>query len=401
MARDFVRASSQYLSNANGVGGNTAPVSMAGWIYPHDITSNQYLIRVKETSTPTYWEILARGDSGDVIQCNWLPDGTIAYASTTSSFTQNSWQHAAAVFNSLSIGGVRVYLDGGNKGTNALAGSGSNGSFTDTVLGGGPGNYYDGLLAEWAIWNAELTDAEIAILAKGVSPLLVRPQSLAAYWPLASGQSPEIDIVGGYDLTLNAAPTIADHAPVAYSFKRILPGARAYNSPALSSSHYSTKLLLDIPPTLAVPPSSNYATLGLRNRHPVLQFDDTSEESTVFSMVMPQVYDGGNLSVIPHVSAATATSGDVRLGIALERIGDSQQDVDSDDFNDANTQTITLPATSGYVTKGQVNFLPGTDMDNIAKGERFRIKITRNAASGLDDMSGDLELHSIELRELA
>lgn len=37
------------------------------------------------------------------------------------------------------------------------------------------------------------------------------------------------------------------------------------------------------------------------------------------------------------------------------------------------------------------------DMDSVAKGEKFRLKITRDAAS--DTATGDLELHAVEVRE--
>ena len=58
-------------------------------------------------------------------------------------------------------------------------------------------NYCDGSLAEAAIWNAALSDAEVAALATGVSPLLVRPGSLVFYAPLARDL---LDRVGGLQL---------------------------------------------------------------------------------------------------------------------------------------------------------------------------------------------------------
>jgi hypothetical protein len=51
-------------------------------------------------------------------------------------------------------------------------------------LNGGTYASFRGDLAEVAIWTAALSDAEIASLAKGFSPLRVRPQSLVYYQPL-------------------------------------------------------------------------------------------------------------------------------------------------------------------------------------------------------------------------
>jgi hypothetical protein len=44
-----------------------------------------------------------------------------------------------------------------------------------------------------------------------------------------------------------------------------------------------------------------------------------------------------------------------------------------------------------------VAFTDGADMDSVAVGESFRIKVTRDAVS--DDAAGDAEIFKIELRE--
>jgi len=43
---------------------------------------------------------------------------------------------------------------------------------------------FDGLVAEVAVWNVVLDDSEIAALAQGVSPLLIRSTALVEYWPV-------------------------------------------------------------------------------------------------------------------------------------------------------------------------------------------------------------------------
>lgn len=146
------------------------------------------------------------------------------------------------------------------------------------------------------------------------------------------------------------------------------------------------------------PPSSNYATLDTRNLHPVLDFDDTTNESAVFSGVMPQNYAGGGVVVYVHYSMTSATSGDVDIDAAFERVGDGQQDVDSDGFATAKSVDNTdVPGTCGHVDIVSIAFANGADMDSVAKGEKFRLKITRDAAS--DTATGDLELHAVEVRE--
>lgn len=79
---------------------------------------------------------------------------------------------------------------------------------------------FDGEVAEVALWNVDVgAGDELAALAKGVSPALIRPQSLLQYWPLVGRYSPEISIKGGYDLTVTGA-TASAHPRIFYPASR-------------------------------------------------------------------------------------------------------------------------------------------------------------------------------------
>lgn len=146
------------------------------------------------------------------------------------------------------------------------------------------------------------------------------------------------------------------------------------------------------------PPASSYATLDFRNAHPVLDFDASSNEDAVFSGVMPRHYDGGGVTVYLHYAMTSATSGDIDWDAAFERIGDQQQDIDSDGFAAANSvDNTTVPGTSGLVDIVNITFTDGADMDSVAVGEGFRLKVTRDAAS--DTATGDAELRFVEIKE--
>lgn len=146
------------------------------------------------------------------------------------------------------------------------------------------------------------------------------------------------------------------------------------------------------------PPSANYATLDLRNSHPVLDFDASTNESAVFTAVMPQHYDGGGVTVLAHYAMSSAESGDIDWDVAFERVGDQQLDIDGDSFAAAQSvDNTTVPATTGLVDIVSVAFTDGAQMDSVAAGESFRIKITRDAAS--DTAAGDAELVAVEIRE--
>ena len=146
------------------------------------------------------------------------------------------------------------------------------------------------------------------------------------------------------------------------------------------------------------PPASNYATLDVRNSHPILDFDDTDNEHAVFSGIMPRHYGGGGVTVYIHYAMSSAVSGDIDWDAAFERIGDQQQDIDADGFAAVQSiDNITVPGTSGNVDIVSIPFTNGAQMDSVAVGEAFRLKITRDAVN--DTASGDAEIVAIEIKE--
>lgn len=156
--------------------------------------------------------------------------------------------------------------------------------------------------------------------------------------------------------------------------------------------------LLELHPFNNEPPTSNFATLDFRNLHPVLDFDATTNESAVFTAIMPRNYAGGGLTVYIHYAMTSAEANTVDWDIAFERIGDQQQDIDSDSF--AAVQSVdntTVPGTTGLVDIVSIAFTSGAQMDSVAVGESFRLKLTRDATS--DDATGDAELVMIEIKE--
>lgn len=156
--------------------------------------------------------------------------------------------------------------------------------------------------------------------------------------------------------------------------------------------------LLIFTPQCNEPPAANFATFDTRNSHPVLDFN--LNEIGVFSGVMPRHYAGTTgITIYLHYAMTSAVADDVKLETYLERIGDQQQDLDADGFAAAqNTGDITVPGTSGNVDIVPSTHTDGAQMDSIAVGEGFRLKVKRIAVAGTD-ASGDLELRFIEIKE--
>jgi hypothetical protein len=146
------------------------------------------------------------------------------------------------------------------------------------------------------------------------------------------------------------------------------------------------------------PPATNYATLATRNAHPVLQFDATTQESALFTAVLPRNYAGGGVTVYIHWTAATATTGTIGWLVSFERMSDDTTDLDSDSFATAQTVTAaTVPGTTGVMKVTNVAVTNGANMDSIAVGESFRLKVDRDVAN--DTAAGDAEIHAVEIKE--
>lgn len=156
--------------------------------------------------------------------------------------------------------------------------------------------------------------------------------------------------------------------------------------------------LLEFFPLSKEPLASNFALIGFRNYHPHLAFDAATDWSAVWSAIMPQHYDGGGVTVYIHYAMASAEANTIDWDAAFERIGDQQLDIDGDSF--AAVQSVdntTVPGTTGLVDIVSIAFASGAEMDSVAKGESFRLKITRDAVS--DDAAGNAELYKVEIRE--
>ncbi len=147
------------------------------------------------------------------------------------------------------------------------------------------------------------------------------------------------------------------------------------------------------------PPASNYATLDTRNTHLILDFDATTDETIYFGGVLPRNYGGNGVTVRICWMASTATSNDCVWAADWEAHPDDTFDLDGDGFAGPQTVTATAPSASGEVSYDDIAFTDGAQMDSLAAGESFRLKVYRDADNGSDNMAGDAELLRVEVRE--
>lgn len=147
------------------------------------------------------------------------------------------------------------------------------------------------------------------------------------------------------------------------------------------------------------PPAQTIAaTPDTRNRRSVLDFDDSTDERAHFPDVLSPDYAGGGLTVEIWWVAAS-TTGDVVWAAAIERLAAGGQDLDSDSFAADNTATSTVAGNAGVQTKTTITFTDGADMDSLAAGEPFRLRIERLTSDAGDTMTGDAEVTRVVVRE--
>lgn len=149
------------------------------------------------------------------------------------------------------------------------------------------------------------------------------------------------------------------------------------------------------------PPSSSYATLDTRNGYLVLDFDADADESAIFRGFMPRHYAGGGVTVTVGWMASSATSGTISLDVAFLSVTDDADDLDTKSFATAKNANPTTASASGEVDYVTIAFSNGSEMDSVAAGEMFLLKVTRdaNGTTSTDDMTGDMELCFIEIKE--
>lgn len=200
-SRAFVAASFQYL----GIGTapvTAAPMTLACFTKPTALAAI-IPIALSHPAPSLGWFQILQNANGTAYANQY--DGTnFGLALSSGVVTAGRWNHLCAVFTSNSS--RAMFINGANKGTDTTAVTTS--SLTQFCIGIEPntGGYYNGNIAGVAVWNVALTDAEVAMLASGISPLRIRPWSIVFYAP--NGETPVI----GTALT-NNGPTASQADP--------------------------------------------------------------------------------------------------------------------------------------------------------------------------------------------
>jgi hypothetical protein len=190
MARAF-NGSSDFLRIASSLGLSAHAITISSWFLPTAGTNPHQIVIIQDAAVSNFITLTYRPDLAANSVAMACPAQTV---SATAAVSLSVWNHGAGTYD----GGINaaVYLNGGNKNTAVAFANLSN--LTETNVGRfNNGNYFQGNIGETAIWNIQLTDAEILALSKGARPKDIRPANLVAYWPLGGmGSTTEPDLSG-------------------------------------------------------------------------------------------------------------------------------------------------------------------------------------------------------------
>lgn len=223
MARVFDSASDEAIYSTSFAPISAEPFTMACWGKPDDFTSHRCLMHIGSASVGGHaWRLHFAITTG-VARCLTYPGSGAGYADSTTGATAGTWNHACAVF--AADNDRRIYLNGGNKGTDTtnIAANTPNSIYIGRGDWSSSSSYFplDGSIFWPAVWNVALTDIEVAALGAGLHPFLVRPDALVFFSPFG-GLDPQhnLDIVSGNTMSEAGTPTWNDDSPTGLIYPR-------------------------------------------------------------------------------------------------------------------------------------------------------------------------------------
>ena len=176
-----------------------------------DVTQAHTILRI-EYSNGEHYRLVASGDvANDPVRwLSWNGESQRG-VSTATGYTADTWHSVIAC----RYAGGTVSLDGAAYSAGLKISAGGNTPLL-SISSAGVYRAIAGDVAEVAIWgdvpmNLEQYAADMAALAKGISPMTILPGNLLHYWDLTRGLQ---DRVGGCTLTPFNSPTVSEHPRV-------------------------------------------------------------------------------------------------------------------------------------------------------------------------------------------
>lgn len=150
-----------------------------------------------------------------------------------------------------------------------------------------------------------------------------------------------------------------------------------------------------LPVEAAKLPSSNPAAIEGGNDQWYLLFNDSTAENCRWQLRMPDNYSSTLVAKIQY-GMASATTGLVAFNVYIMAISDGDSaDIDTDSFDSANIESVTVPGTAGYLDEVSISL---TNADSVAAGDLVVVKLERAAdQTSFDTATGDAKVITVSL----
>ena len=194
------------------------PVTISAWFKSTTVAGDGVVASLSDNSAE-YLIAQARGsEAGDPAAALEYATGW-TWASSSTSYTADTWYHIAATF----VSGTErsVFLNGAGKDTDTGSQNVNFGLLSKIYVGTYKTStgFFDGKIAEVAVWASELSDAQILSLYNGALPSSIDSGNLKAYWKLhndyldSSGNSNTLTVGNG-----SPSFSVSDIPPVVFNY---------------------------------------------------------------------------------------------------------------------------------------------------------------------------------------
>lgn len=210
MGAQFTAGAACYGASPSANGPTGLPFTFQVWAFAATFTSGWQLFNIAPAS-------VVSGENYTIVSNGPIMTATrhlVGNVNTSNNLNNGAWNHICLK----SEGSAFTWWLNGTKSTANISGSNTGftrfgiGGFFDGSTGANAGNW---TLAEFALWDAALTDADAAELYAGRNPRRVKPANLKSYNRMAGGLTRPDG--GFYNLTAyGTAPTSSANHPRVY-----------------------------------------------------------------------------------------------------------------------------------------------------------------------------------------
>jgi hypothetical protein len=145
--------------------------------------------------------------------------------------------------------------------------------------------------------------------------------------------------------------------------------------------------------------AASSAALSTRGTHNVLTFNDTTQNTAFFRLLVPDYTDFSNGVYVGIIWAATASVGTVGWDVAFERCTVDVLDLDTDNFGlPIATVPATVPGAAGVVTRSFITFTQAQLPSGTTSGDMLRLRVRRDVAN--DTAVGDALLLGVAIQRI-